>query len=403
MSFWIVSIVIAGLVAASLAMAMLRTRGRATGVAQNVQVYKDQLAEVERDLARGVIGADEAERSRIEVSRRLLEADRAARSGIGDSGGRGSPVLAWGLGLAVLGSAYLLYGQLGQPGYRDLPLSARIEAADAFRAGRIGQDAAEAEIGAVQIDPNADPAYLERMVELREVLRERPDDLVGHELLARNEAALGDFAAARKALARVIELKGEAATAEDHANHAYLQIVAAGGYVSPEAEAALTSALQQDPANRLARYYSGVMFAQADRPDLAFGLWQSLLEDEVPGDPFAAAVRREIGQIAAAAGVRYSLPEAPRGPTAGDFAAASEMSAEERAGMIRGMVEGLSDRLASEGGPPEDWARLITALGVLGETERARAIWNEAQQVFAGRPEALAAVNAAADRAGVGE
>ena len=401
MSFWIVSTLIAGLVGASLALSMLRRRVRVTGAAKDVQVYKDQLAEVDRDLARGVVSADEAERSRVEVSRRLLEADRAAQSAGADAGGQANPFLAWGLGIAVLCGAFLIYSQLGQPLYRDLPLQARIDAAEALRAERIGQEAAEARIGAVQIDPNADPKHLELLAKLRDALEERPDDLAGYELLARNEAGLGNFVAARKAQARILELKGADATPADYANHAYLQIAAAGGYVSPEAEAALSEVLRREPGNRLAGYYSGMMFAQVGRPDRTFAIWSSMLQNAPPGDPFAAWIRQDIEQVAAAAGVRYTLPDAPRGPSQDDIAAAGEMTADERTGMIRGMVEGLSDRLASEGGPPEDWARLITALGVLGEADRAQAIWTEAQQVFAGTPEALAAVNAAAQQAGV--
>jgi cytochrome c-type biogenesis protein CcmH len=52
--------------------------------------------------------------------------------------------------------------------------------------------------------------------------------------------------------------------------------------------------------------------------------------------------------------------------------AAAEMAPEDRAAMIEGMVEGLAGRLATEGGPPEDWARLITAFGVLGAASRRR-------------------------------
>ncbi|MGB5559429.1 MAG: c-type cytochrome biogenesis protein CcmI [Paracoccaceae bacterium] len=406
MSFWIVSLTIAALVAASLALALLRGRGgRAAGPAQDVQVYKDQLAEVERDLARGVMSEDEAGRSRVEVSRRLLEAARGAEAAGVTGGGQANPVIAWGLGLAVLAGAFGIYSQLGAPKYPDLPLERRIAAAEDFRASRIDQAAAEAQIGAVQIDPNADPAHVELMVKLRAALKDRPDDLAGHELLARNEAALGDFIAARKAQARVLELKGDAATGEDYADYAYVQIAAAGGYVSPQAEAALSNALQRDPKNRLARFYSGVMFAQVGRPDMTFRLWRPLLDDAPTDDPFAPAIRDQIEDIAAEAGVRFSLPETagPRGPSAADVAAASEMSAEDRQGMIRGMVEGLSDRLATEGGPPEDWARLITALGVLGETDRAAAIWTEAQQVFAQAPEALASLRSAAKQAGVAQ
>ena len=77
-----------------------------------------------------------------------------------------------------------------------------------------------------------------------------------------------------------------------------------------------------------------------------------------------------------------------RGPSAADMAAAAEMSSEDRAAMVRGMVERLADRLAREGGPAEDWARLITALGVLGETDDARDIYAEARETFGSEPSA---------------
>ena len=59
------------------------------------------------------------------------------------------------------------------------------------------------------------------------------------------------------------------------------------------------------------------------------------------------------------------------------------------------MVAGLADRLANEGGPPQDWARLIRSLMVLGEEDRARAIYAEALQVFAEVPDALALIEEA--------
>jgi cytochrome c-type biogenesis protein CcmH len=69
--------------------------------------------------------------------------------------------------------------------------------------------------------------------------------------------------------------------------------------------------------------------------------------------------------------------------------------------MIAGMVEQLSARLASEGGPATDWARLITAHGVLGQTDRAATIYLEAQDRFKGRPDDLAVLRAAARQANV--
>ena len=69
--------------------------------------------------------------------------------------------------------------------------------------------------------------------------------------------------------------------------------------------------------------------------------------------------------------------------------------------MIEGMVAQLSDRLATQGGSPEEWARLITAYGVLGDTEQATAIWTEAQGVFGASDAAMEVLRDAAARAGL--
>jgi cytochrome c-type biogenesis protein CcmH len=82
MLFWTVAALLALAVGGMLALALLRARDqRAPPAASDVAVYRDQLKEVERDLARGLIAEDEADRLRTEVSRRLLDADRTAHTG----------------------------------------------------------------------------------------------------------------------------------------------------------------------------------------------------------------------------------------------------------------------------------------------------------------------------------
>ena len=71
--------------------------------------------------------------------------------------------------------------------------------------------------------------------------------------------------------------------------------------------------------------------------------------------------------------------------------------------MIEGMVAGLSDRLATQGGPPEEWAQLIGALGVLGRRDQAAAIYANAIDVFADNPSAMDLLTRAGQRAGVAE
>ena len=371
----------------------------------DLRIYRDQLAEIDRDLARGTLPQAEAARLRIEVSRRLLEADRLVRAA-GPVAAAGRPGLAsevaMGLVAAVLAGSVTLYLWLGVPGYPDLPLSRRLALAEQAYVQRPTQAEAEAQAPARPAVP-VEPEFAALMAKLRQAVAERPDDPRGLDLLARNEAALGNFVAAKTAQAALIAAKGAGATAEDHAALAEITILAAGGVITAEAERSLVAALQADPANGTARYYSGLMFAQVGRPDRTFGLWRGLLEEGPQDAPWIAPIRSQIEEIAAAAGIRYALPDAPgaKGPDAGDLAAAAEMTPEERQAMIAGMVGQLAERLATEGGPAADWARLITALAVQGDTARATEIWAEAEALFAGTPADAAVIAEAAARAGL--
>ncbi|MEQ9257691.1 MAG: c-type cytochrome biogenesis protein CcmI [Roseovarius sp.] len=410
MLFWIVVVSIALFSGALLALAVLKGRvGAEPPAAYDLRIYRDQLKEVDRDRARGVIGEAEAERLRAEVSRRILAADAQLQKA--EAGGD-QPRVA-GLAMAALalagvaGGGLWLYSVVGAPGYADLPLKTRIAASDERRLNRLSQAEAEAQVPAPTVPPEASEEYLALMERLRQTVAERPDDVRGLGLLVRNEAALGNLSAAHKAQAQLIEAKGEEATARDHAILADLMVSAAAGYVSAEAREVLREALELNPQEPRARYYLGLYLWQVDRPDSAFRIWDELLKESRPDAPWVPLIRSRIEEVAWRAGVtEYTLPPLPEdapGPSAADIEAAQDMSAEDRAQMIRGMVDRLSDRLASEGGTAEEWARLIGALGVLGERERAQEVWEEAQQVFAGRDEALAALRAAAQSAGLAE
>lgn len=411
MAFWIAAAGIGLAVTALLLLALLRGRGGdEPAAAYDLRVYRDQLREVDRDLARGVIAPADAERLRTEVARRVLEADRALGDGAaaeGDAPPRLITLVMAGLVAAVMLGGGWGYFRMGAPGYPDLPIAERLAASEEVYRTRPPQAEAEAAAAPRAPAPAAiDPAFKELMDKLRSALKDRPADLEGHRLLARNESGLGNYAAAIAAQQQVIAILGESVSADDHAMLAEMMILAAGGYVSPEAEAEITRTLQLDPLNGTATYYAGLMFAQVGRPDRTFALWAPLLDRSQPADPWVAPLRAQLMQVASEAGEdNYELPgtAALPGPDADAMAAAAEMTPEERQEMVRGMVAGLSERLATQGGSAEEWARLITAYGVLGETDRARAIWVEAQQRFAGRAEDLEAVRAAAAQAGVAE
>jgi len=403
MGFWIATGAFSVLVVLVLMLAVLRPRkAEVPAAAYDLQVYRDQLREVEKDVARGVLSEEEAVRARTEVSRRLLEADRAlqhAQSAELRTSTFDKLILGGGLAATVAG-AFALYLQIGAPGYPDLPLATRIEMVDEARAERPGQDEAETQVPFREGRP-PDPRREELVAQLRTVMEQRPDDPQGLTLLATNEAALGNFRAARVAQARLIEVLGEEATGFHYVDLAEMMILSAGGYVSPEAEEALTRGLELEPRNGTARYYAGLMFAQQGRPDLAFPIWRNLLAESSSDAPWVEPIVLQIEEVAYLAGVETTLaelpqPRAPSGPTAEDLAAAEDMAPEERQAMIESMVSSLSSRLASEGGPPDDWARLIGAQIVLGRTEQAQAIYDEAREVFAEVPEALVILDSAA-------
>ncbi len=410
MMFWAIAAILALVCSGLIAAALLRGRKHAVPhAAYDLDVYRVQLKDVDKDLARGVITPAEAERVRTEVSRRILSADTQLRQAGADvtqpSGG--AAVLAVVLAMALTAGALAGYSALGAPGFPDMPRSVRLAASDTARANRLPQAEAVARFGTpeVPITPREDFAQL--IEQLRAAVEKRPDDVRGLALLARNEAGLGNTSAAIDAQTRLIAALGDQAAGGNYAFLADLLITAAGGYVSQEAEAALRTALSKDPAQREARYYLGIYYDQVDRPDAAFRTWEQLLRDSPPDAIWVQQLRDMTAGAADRAGIRYTLPPVSAspgptspGPSAADVQAAGDMTDADRQQMIRGMVDGLMGRLAEQGGPPEDWARLISSLGILGEAERAAAIRDEALEIFKDDPEALEVIRAAAQSAG---
>ncbi|EAQ04557.1 cytochrome c-type biogenesis protein CycH [Pseudooceanicola batsensis HTCC2597] len=401
---WIIPALMSLAVALMIGLSVLRARdaaGAGEDAGQDLALYRKQLDDVARDRARGTIPEDEAERLRAEIARRLIAADtRAARARPEREPLRLRPALVAFLLAALVALPLGLYARIGAPGYGDLALGDRLDMARERREGRPDQRTAEAEVPPIAVPQQEDaPADFETLIEkLRLAVLERPDDLEGQQLLARNEAALGNFRAAYKAQEEVLSLKGDEATAADFIAYADMLILAAGGYVSPEAEEALRAALARDPENGPARYYMGLMMRQNDRPDVAFRLWDRLLRDGPEDAAWIPPIRAQIDRAAQLAGIDYDQPapaDTLAGPSAEDIADAANLSEAARAEMVRGMVSRLSDRLATQGGSPEEWARLIRAYGVLGDTARARAIAAEARQVFAAVPEAIDRIAAA--------
>lgn len=418
LDFWALAAAIAGLTALLLIKPLVTARrAGASRASHDVAVFRDQLSAVDRDLDRGVLSGAEAEGARAEVSRRLLaaaaEAERSHGAGPAPAGVSRIVAIAMAGLLAVAGTG--LYLHLGAPGAADLPLGPRLENMRVAAAERPPQLEAERQIAetappeAPLDDPNS--VQMREMVErLRQVLAERPDDLRGRRLLVQALMRMDDVAGAWRAQEDVIALLADDVAADDHALAAEAMILAARGYVSPEAERHLTRAIDIDPRHTTARYYAGLSLAQNGRPDLTLDMWTPLLGEGPADAPWKEPILTMIGGVAAEAGkpvppeaaVAADALRAARaapGPDADALRAADDMTPEDRAAMIEDMVAQLENKLATTGGAPTDWARLIQAYGVLGRPDDVARVLGSARDAFASAPEIVTQLEAVAARA----
>lgn len=404
MAFWI-PVAVATLVAMIWALWPLLRREKdapAVRASYDIQVFKDQLKEIDSDEARGVITEAEAGRVRTEVSRRLLA---AAKEEAVEAPAPNAPKTAtYGLAGVIVVASVLgglgIYQNIGSPGLPDLPLSENL-LQQAAANERPSQAEAEAFIAARNAENTGLPSLTalsqgrdaELIDQLIDVLKDRPDDLEGHQMLTRALASAGRMIEAHAAEDIVLEILGDTATPEDHLEHAEIMILAAQGYVSPDSIAALDKVMATIPENPRARYYAGLALAQYGQPREAYIMWAQLLQEGPEDAPWIPAIRAGIDALAAEA---QMAPQTQlNGPTTEQVQDAGEMTQEERSEMIVSMVSQLTERLEAEGGSVEEWVRLIGANNVLGDAAAAQKALADAKAAFTGDSAALAQINAA--------
>jgi cytochrome c-type biogenesis protein CcmH len=326
----------------------------------DVEVYRDQLEEIGRDRAAGLIGEGEAEAARIEVSRRMLAAaaDAPQSPAAGSARRRRATALA-ALVLLPLGAAGL-YVLLGSPGLPGQPLAPRREA------------------------PPEHGSLAELVGRVEAHLENNPQDGRGWEVIGPAYMRLGRYDDAVKARRNALRLLGPSGTREADLGEALTG--AANGVVTAEAKSAFERALRLNPDDFRARYFVGLAAEQDGRPKEAAELWRNMLASAPADAPWIGLLRESLARVDPGA-----VPA--RGPSAEDVAAASELSPEQRAAMVRGMVERLAERLKKDGSDVEGWLRLVRAYMVLGDRDRALAAAGDARRALAGEPEKLRQIN----------
>lgn len=244
-----------------------------------LDVYRDQLRELMRDRDEGVLAAEDFVQEREDLQRRLLaEMDAPVSHAVLPQRLGARTALA--LVVAIPLAAALIYMQIGNPQALIPPqLAAQ-------------QRAQEVE------------AILERFVER---LKANPEDAQGWLKLARAYKALGRFSDAVAAFEKAHRLvDGDPALLADYA---YALIQAAGGAISPRANALLDAALMLDPGQPQALFMAGL--AANDRGDFMTAIrhWERLLPLLEPGSEEMAMLEEALDKAKVRAKAQVAEPE----------------------------------------------------------------------------------------------
>ncbi len=338
-------------------------RGRKPRSGSDIEVYRDQLDELGRDRASGLISESEAQAAQVEISRRLLTAADALPAAAEPATASGAiwrrrAVAVAAIVLLPLGAA-TFYLTLGSPSLSDQPLASRVT------------------------QPRENQSVENLVAQVEKLLERNPQDGRGWEVLAPVYLRMGRLDEAVKARRNALRLNGE--TAERLTNLGEALVAAANGVVTAEAKTTFERAVALDARDVKARYFLGLAAEQDGERGAAAAIWRTMLVDAPADAPWVEFVRQALTRVEGSA--------APRSPGDDEIAAASDLGAEQRKAMIRGMVERLAERLHRDGSDVEGWLRLMRSYMVLGDRDHARTAASEARRALAGEPEKVRRVD----------
>jgi cytochrome c-type biogenesis protein CcmH len=408
---------------------LLRNRAAASREAYNLAVYRDQLAEIDRDLDRGVLTIGQAEAARTEIGRRIL----ALGAPTGPMPPSSAAPFAVAVGAIVIlpFCAWSLYALLGSPAVPDQPFAER------SAAGNVNVASGEANAPGNSSGSAAPHDMAEAIARLTAHLKEQPDDLNGWLLFARSQMSLGHFSEAASAYRKAADLSNDRADVIGDWGEAL--VLAANGKVTPEARKAFEKALPDPEDAPRSRYYLALADQQQGNVKGALQQWVDL-EAETPADAeYLPMLRQRIAEAASGLGLdpatlktsagaaRHTAPAslaqaAAPSQTAPAQAAASAppapapdpqrvretaqalagASADDRQAMINAMVERLAARLEQQPNDVEGWTRLGRSYMVLNQPEKARDAYARAVKLNPDDPVLKQAYAEAAAAAGSG-
>jgi len=245
----------------------------------NIEVYRDQLSELEADRLNGIVAEDQYAVDRDEIERRLLEDTATTRSkkttGAAPINARNTAYLL-GIGLPLV--AIVLYMRIGEPDRitNPAPVGAPPSAAAAAPPERTQE----------QIEAN--------VAKLAERLKSSPNDAQGWTMLARSYSSMEKYSEAANAYAKATELNPK--DADLLAEYAFVTGMAEGKSLEGKPTEIINRALKVDPENAKALQLAGSAAFQAKDYKKAIDYWQRVLKKVPPGSEVAETITARINE-----------------------------------------------------------------------------------------------------------
>jgi len=417
MMLWIILTLMTAAAAAYVAAPFLRPiNPRDATQSSDLGIFRDQLAEIDREEASGLIEPAAATSARTEVKRRMLAADKAATQA-----GEATPLTALEYKFAfltitavtVLGSV-ILYAYNGNPG---IPSGVP-------GVGAMAQQSAEAPAAAPAMGGAPSASDVDTAIgKLAARLKANPDDVKGWAMLGWSYLGTNKFAEAAEAYRKAAALEPKNAQIKSGLSQALIK--AADGKVTPEALGVIDEVLAIDPKEPGARFDKGLAKLQGGDAKAAIDDWIAEIKDAGPDDKWPGELRQRIietardnkidvsgrlpAEVAAAAPIAPVAPAAPSasvipatpGPSQADIDAAKSMSAADQTTMIKGMVERLAAKLEANPKNVEGWIQLMRSRKVMGDLDNAKVAFKRALTVFEGAADEKSKLMAAAGELGI--
>ena len=329
--------------------------------------FKLQLADIDANVAAGRLSEDDGQTARAELAREIVSHRAALSDRSSPSGVNLNRSLGWIVGLTGLVSIFLAIGAylyLGSPDMLDTQPPQ-------------GQQLAGQNDSALSDFQTALARVEEQMVA-------DPTDIRGWQVLGPAYMRLQRFEDAVGAYRKILELAPPTADAETDLAEALLMMTE--GDANSEIMALLQSASERDATHVRSRFYLAAEATRAQKWDEAIAAWNELISLSNGQERWLETARNGL----AAAMARGEPVEATRSENGADSSGLDTQPGDNtqpagnasQSEFIRSMVEGLDQRLNTEGGTIEEWTRLVRSLVVLEETDRARLAYEKAAKAY---------------------